>query len=210
MEQTNIVAIMGIAVTELEPSESINGTKLKGWRFMVETKRLSGVSDHAEIYITEKTNTDGLLPFMAQQPVMIIGKLQTCKDFKTKRVLTFVLADHVAVAGKGYEMQNDVKIAGKLGKGITYRERNSGKRITTIMLEVPSAIRAATSCYIPCICWQALADKVKEWSVGDEVELTGRLQSRDFVKHTADEDIARTSYEVSIFNIKKLEKERQQ
>jgi len=210
MEQGNIVALLGIAVTEPEERDGINGTNIKCSHIAIETERKSGAKDLAEVFITDKTKQE-LLPFTKGLPVMVMGKMQTCKDFKTQHVLTFVQADYIGVvSGKSWEMQNDIKLRGKLGKGIAYRTRNSGKRITTIMLETDSVYRANTKCFIPCICWQAAADKVKDWQVGDEVELSGRLQSRDFTKHLEDgTSIERTSYEVSIFNIQKVT-ERQQ
>lgn len=208
MEQQNVAGLLGIALTEPEDCESINGTKIKCSHITIQTTRKSGATDLAEVYITENTKQE-LLPFMAGVPVMVMGKVQTCKDFKTGHVLTFIHADYIGAVGQGYEIQNDIKLTGKLGKGITYRTRNSGKRITTIMLEVDSIFRANTKCYIPCICWQQAADEVKDWQVGDEVELTGRLQSRNFTKHTPEADIERTSYEVSVFNIEKLEKRQQ-
>lgn len=209
MQESNVVALMGVAVTELTDEREINGTKIKCQHITVETKRNSGTADLAEVYITDKTENE-LLTFSKGCYVMVIGKIQTAKDFKTNHVLTFVAADFVGVVNeKGFTMQNDIKLTGKLGKGITYRTRHSGKRITTIMLEIDSVFRANTKCYIPCICWQKVADEVKDWQVGDEVELTGRLQSREFTKHTDDRDIERTSYEVSIFNIAKVD-ERQQ
>lgn len=204
MAQDNTVALMGIAANEPQELAGINGTKIKCSRILIETRRRSGTSDYAEVFITGKTKNE-LLPFNKGMPVMVIGKLQTCKDFKTKHVLTFVLADYIGVvSGAHWEMQNDIYLKGRLGKGIAYRTRHSGKRITTIMLETDSVLRVATKCYIPCICWQALADRVKNWATGDEVELKGRLQSRIYTKHLADTTaIERTSYEVSISTIKK-------
>ena len=209
MQEGNVVALMGVAVTELTDERGINGTKIKCQHITIETKRNSGTADLAEVYITEKI-TNELLPFNKGCYVMVVGKIQTTKDFKTNHVLTFVAADYVGVVNeKGFSYQNDIKLTGKLGKGINYRTRHSGKRMTTIMLEIDSIFRANTKCYVPCICWQAKADEVKDWQVGDKVELTGRLQSRQFTKHTDDSNIERTSYEVSIFNIERVD-ERQQ
>lgn len=206
METQNIITLLGIADTEVEELQNINGTKVKCWHITLRTDRHSGTPDYEQIYWTEKASTDDLLPFIQGMPVMVIGKMQTAKDFKTNRVLTFVAADYIGVVqGENYQLQNDVKIVGKLGKGIEYRVKKSGKRITNLMLEVPSVFRVNTNCYIPCICWQSVADKAKDWQVGDEVELTGRLQSRDFIKKVEGaEDIKRTIYEVSICKITRL------
>ena len=205
METQNLITLLGIAETDVEERENINGTKVKCWHILLRTDRHSGTPDYEQIYFTEKTEQE-LLPFVKGMPVMVIGKMQTAKDFKTNRVLAFVAADYIGVVqGENYQLQNDVKIVGKLGKGIEYRVKKSGKRITNLMLEVPSVFRVNTNCYIPCICWQSVADKAKDWQVGDEVELTGRLQSRDFIKkQEGAEDIKRTIYEVSICKITRL------
>lgn len=204
MELVNTVALLGIAVDEPEQLQEINGTKIACSRITISTERKSGVIDYAQVYITEKTNAE-LLPSIKGEQVIVIGKMQTSKDFKTNRVLTFVHADYIGVTTKEAAQQNEIKLTGKMGKGITYRVRRSGKRITTLMLETDSIFRANTKCYIPCICWQAAADRVRGWTTGDTVELVGRLQSRDFVKHLEDKTaIERTSYEVSISSIKKV------
>lgn len=205
METENKVALLGIAETEVEECTEINGTKIKCQHVLIRTDRHSGTADYAHVYIPEKA-TNELLPFTKGLPVMVMGTMQTAKDFKTNRVMAFVAADYAGVVGGGhYELQNEVVIRGRLGKGTEYRKKTSGKRITNLMLEVPSVFRAATNCYIPCICWQSVADKAKDWNVGDWVELKGRLQSRDFIKKVeGKEDIKRTIYEVSICNITRL------
>ena len=135
---------------------------------------------------------------------MVIGKMQTFKDFTTGKVLVYVLAEYAApVEGEHWENQNDVTLTGKLGRGITYRETPKGKRITDVMVIVPNVIKG-NSCYIPCICWQQVADEVKDWEEGTEVVLTGRLHSREYTKRVDDDTTEqRTCYEVSVNTIEK-------
>lgn len=201
----NKVTLVGTCITEIEERKNINGTKIECEHVTLAIARNSGIKDCCEVFLTRDTKQQRM-PFMAGKKVRITGKMQTTKDFKTEHVLTLVHAECIETVSDDEPDINDVKLAGKLGKGITYRTRHSGKRITTIMLETDSVYRAATKCYIPCICWQVTADKVKDWNAGDYVELSGRLQSRAFTKHVDGQaDITRTSYEVSIFKIKRLD-----
>ena len=51
--------------------------------------------------------------------------------------------------------------------------------------------------YIPCIFWGRTAELVSSCTVGDILELTGRLQSREYVKVLEEGSQRRTTYEVS-------------
>ncbi len=63
-----------------------------------------------------------------------------------------------------------------------------------------------SECYIPCICWNETADEVKDLEEGTQVTLSGRIQSREYIKRiNADTEEQRTCYEVSVNNIKKAE-----
>ncbi len=118
METVNKVALLGIAETEVEECAAINGTKVKCQHLVIRTDRHSGTPDYAHVYIPEKA-TNELLPFTKGLPVMIMGTMQTAKDFKTNRVMAFVAADYAGVVGgEHYELQNEVIIKGKLGKPV--------------------------------------------------------------------------------------------
>ena len=55
--------------------------------------------------------------------------------------------------------------------------------------------------YIPCIAWGRNARYLSNLSVGENVKLWGRMQSRKYQKKTGDEVEERTAYEVSISKI---------
>lgn len=198
----NAVALMGVVSSETIDIDNIYGQPYEGWATTVETERRSGIADEAIVVMPKATDVSQM---QIGTPVMVIGKMQTFKDFTTGKVLVYVLAEYAApVEGEHWENQNDVTLTGKLGRGITYRETPKGKRITDVMVIVPNVIKG-NSCYIPCICWQQAADEVKDWEEGTEVVLTGRLHSREYTKRVDDETTEqRTCYEVSVNTIEKL------
>ncbi len=199
----NAVALMGVIASDVEEIDNINGLKYIGWAMQVETVRRSGVADYAVVIMPYDTYVEDL---EADVPVMVIGKMQTFKDFTTGRVLVYVLAEYVeSVQGDHWLEQNEVQLTGEIGKGTTYRETPKGKRITDIKLIVPNELRQS-SCYIPCICWNETADEVKDWEEGTQVAISGRVQSRDYTKRiNEDTQEQHTCYEVSVNNIRKAE-----
>ena len=138
--------------------------------------------------------------------VIVSGKAQTLKDFRSGKVLVFILADFLAKA-KNPLMQNDVALRGVIAKEPTYRTTPRGKRIADITVIVKSVL-TGSKCYIPCICWQEMADETAGWQQGDTVELLGRYQSRQYEK-VIDADSGsrerRTAYEVSVQLIERKE-----
>lgn len=197
----NAVALMGVVSSETIDIDNIYGQPYEGWATTVETERKSGIVDEAIVVMPKETDVSQM---QIGKPVMVIGKMQTFKDFNTGKVLVYVLAEYAApTEGEHWENQNDVTLIGKLGRGITYRETPKGKRITDVMVIVPNVIKG-NNCYIPCICWQQVADEVKDWEEGTEVVLTGRLHSREYTKRVDDDTTEqRTCYEVSVNTIEK-------
>ena len=61
--------------------------------------------------------------------------------------------------------------------------------------------------YLPCIAWGRNARFVKNFSVGDKVSVTGRIQSRDYQKRINDELITKTAYEVSLNKIELIKED---
>lgn len=56
--------------------------------------------------------------------------------------------------------------------------------------------------YIPCIFWGRDAKYVSELPVGTKIEISGRVQSREYKKITEEEYETRVAYEVSAKEIK--------
>lgn len=221
----NAVGLAG-EVTELEEVSDICGLPFSGYLGKIETPRPSGIID--EVVIAFEKNTpfqydgmefDILREFAKGSRLLLSGKVQTLKEFKSGRVLVFVLADFVELSPKAMR-QNDVALVGELVFKPRRRETPRGKRITDIFVKVQNELTDGT-CYIPCICWQEQADEVAGWQQGDTVELLGRYQSREYRKttemiYTVDQltptrttaerkTEIRTAYEVSVQQIRRKE-----
>ena len=52
--------------------------------------------------------------------------------------------------------------------------------------------------YIPCILWGRTALAAAEYPTGTELTLTGRLQSRTYLKNLGETSETRTAYELSV------------
>ena len=65
-----------------------------------------------------------------------------------------------------------------------------------MMLSVPR--RYGRTDYLPCIAWGALAREAACWAEGTPVGLTGRFQSRNYIKALETGSLQRTAYEISV------------
>ena len=193
----NAVGMVG-EVKSVNQIDNINGIKYDGYKVILETLRPSGAADETVVVIPHTVHLEEV-----NNRVMVCGKMQTAKDFKTGKVLVYVLADFISSCPKGEE-QNEVQFSGVLGWDTTYRTTPRGKRITDIRVKVPNEL-CQSFCYIPCVCWNKEADEVKDWEEGTAVELSGRLQSRIYEKKTETTTEQRICYEVSVNKILKKE-----
>ena len=55
--------------------------------------------------------------------------------------------------------------------------------------------------YLPCIAWGIKAKETAQWPVGTVVSLTGRVQSRQYVKVIEGAAVEKTAFEVSVVEI---------
>ena len=105
-----------------------------------------------------------------------------------KKVRVFIFAQDMLKAE--LEDVNEVRVKGHLCKEPTYRTTPLGREISDMIVAVN---RRHGSDYIPCIAWGRYARKSSRFTVGEIVEIVGRLQSRDYGKGVA--------YELSISEI---------
>lgn len=210
-ERGRISNAAGLAgeLTELEEVTDICGLRFNGYLAKIETKRPSGIIDEVAVAFTEaavdrgKTG-DGLRLenyFLPGSRLLISGRQQALKDFKSGKVLVFILAEYIGLSPKAM-LQNDIALMGELAYKPTYRETPRGKRISDIFVKVENVL-TGTSCYIPCICWQENADEVAGWLPGDKVKLLGRCQSREYMKDAETGREVKTVYEISVSFIKR-------
>ena len=94
------------------------------------------------------------------------------------------------------EDENSLCLTGTLCKPPTLRQTPLGRDICDLMLAVNR--HYGRSDYLPCICWGSLAREAACWSVGQQLRLEGRVQSRRYLKNTDLGPEERIAYEVSV------------
>ena len=98
------------------------------------------------------------------------------------------------------EKPNYLFLSGYICKEPVYRTTPFGREITDILVAVNRSY--GKSDYIPCIAWGRNAKFTSKLSVGEHVEIWGRMQSREYHKKLDDGEIAlKKAYEISISKI---------
>ena len=97
------------------------------------------------------------------------------------------------------EAVNQVALTGTVCREPVYRSTPLGREICDVMLAVNRPYHRAD--YIPCIFWGRTAETVSFCSTGSSISLTGRLQSRDYIKTLEQGSENRTAYEVSVMTV---------
>ncbi|WP_313152100.1 single-stranded DNA-binding protein [Lacrimispora sp.] len=95
---------------------------------------------------------------------------------------------------------NSIYLKGYLCKIPDLRATPLGREITDMLIAVNRPY--GKSDYIPCIVWGRNARYAAGFEVGSTVEITGRIQSREYKKRLDDERVeTRVAYEVSVSKI---------
>ena len=97
------------------------------------------------------------------------------------------------------EGENRLVLAGVLCKPPVRRRTPLGREICDLLLAVNRPYGRAD--YLPCIAWGSLAVLCGGMTVGDDLRLEGRLQSRQYRKMVDGRETVRTAYEVSVMNL---------
>ncbi len=194
-ETTNFALISGKICSTLEKSHQVEGEEF--YEFKVAVDRLSKVTDVVPVTVSErslvgKTLKEGDL-------VKVCGEYRSYNKLVSdkSRLILHVFAKEIEVCESLEENLNEVKLTGFLCKNPVYRKTPFDREICDILLAVNRPNYHKTD-YVPCILWGRNARFMAEQNVGCKVELTGRIQSREYSKTSPDGQIeVKTAYEVS-------------
>ena len=161
--------------------------------FSLEVERLSGTVDILPIIMPEQVLCQ--MDLSGGDMLEILGQIRTFNSHREdgRKLIISVYAQTLA-ACEGVCI-NEVELTGTICKPPVCRMTPLGRQICDVMLAVNRAYRRAD--YIPCILWGQTARLAASCSVGDVLHLTGRLQSRQYIKVLDGENLTRTAYEVS-------------
>lgn len=163
----------------------------------VEVERLSEEVDVLPVTISERLIGD----FKIGDEIGISGQFRSYNkldDGKSKLMLTIFVKEIVEPS----EMNeiNQICLIGYICKEPIYRTTPFGREICDMLLAVNRAYNKSD--YLPCIAWGRNARFVRDLSVGEKLEVQGRIQSRKYQKHLPDGSTeTRTAYEISLASV---------
>ena len=164
------------------------------FRFLLEVPRLSGFVDTLPVIAEEGILND--MDLSGGGMLTVTGQIRSHNVRRDGRrhLLIFVFAS--AIRCEDGEPINDVILEGPICREPTYRRTPLGREICDVMLAVPRPYRRTD--YIPCILWGKNAQEAADALPGAKLHVTGRLQSRDYVKVVDGVSQTRTAYELSV------------
>lgn len=167
------------------------------YTFPLVVPRLSGAEDNINI-IAERTVIEST-EITDNCAVRISGELRSYnnKSGEGNRLKIFLYAFDIKLCDDPCE--NSIVLSGTLCKEPRLRYTPLGREICDMLVAVNRPF--GHSDYLPCICWGQLARESAELTVGDEIELCGRIQSRDYIKSIDGLKITKTAYEVSAMEL---------
>lgn len=195
----NVVHITGEIAREFTFSHECAGERFYTSELKVE--RSSGYSDIVPIMVSDRliaTESKGFAGLKASA----IGQFRSyneCVDGK-KKLKLYVFVLDIAIVDFSSKYDNSISLNGYICKEPVYRETPLGREIADLLLAMNRPY--GKSDYIPCICWGRNARYISQFPAGTEVELEGRIQSREYIKKLDDgTQETRTAYEVSVSKI---------
>ncbi len=179
------------------PVFSHESRMLRFYRLPLEVERLSGAVDRLNVLVREPQLT--LLELGDRTKLRVQGEVRSFNNRSGDgaRLIVTVLARSLELCDS-YD-SNLVELRGTLCKPPKLRCTPMGRDICDLLLAVNRRYRRSD--YLPCICWGRMALTAACWEVGQKLSLTGRLQSRDYIKLTEEGPVSRTAYEISAASI---------
>ena len=185
LENNNIIHLTGKIISDFEYSHQVYGESF--YCFKLECKRLSDTEDILPVTISERLIiTENI---SVGSIVEVQGQLRSYNNYvdgKTHLMLTVFV--------------NEIKLTGFICKEPVYRKTPFGREIADVLLAVNRAYNKSD--YIPVICWGRNARFAGTLSVGDNISVYGRMQSRIYHKKIDENNyIEKTAFEVSVSKI---------
>lgn len=196
----NRVTIIGRMQGVLEYSHSLYGEAF--YTFKLAAPRLSSAVDVLPITISERL----LAACMVKDGdcLLVNGQLRSynkCVDGVNRLILTIFA--HSLERVQTIRPHNEICISGYICKPPIYRTTPFNREICDLLVAVNRAYNRSD--YIPCITWGRNARFAQTLTVGGNVSICGRVQSREYNKSLeSGESVVRVAYEVSVAHFETL------
>lgn len=204
IKKTNKVLLKGKIIDTLEIAYECFGENFL--KTKLSCKRSSGTEDILPVIFPERIgNIESIQPGTC---IEINGEIRTCNKHdsdKNKLLINVYCNEFNIIQEEEFYPSDDIELNGYICKEPVYRKTPLGREIADLLLAVNR--KFGKSDYIPCITWSRNARFVNELPVGSNIQVSGRLQSRKYIKRTEDgTEVTKTAYEVSINRIRLIEK----
>ncbi|MGN0483383.1 MAG: single-stranded DNA-binding protein [Lachnospiraceae bacterium] len=205
--ENNQVTIVGTIVSEFAFSHEVFGEGF--YMVQVSVNRLSNTADCLPVMVSERL-VDVKKSCVGRQ-VTVTGQFRSYNrhEEKKNRLVLSVFAREMEfsdVEEGEQQTSNQIFLDGYICKAPIYRKTPLGREIADLLVAVNRSY--GKSDYIPCICWGRNARYASGFSIGNHVQIWGRIQSREYVKKISETEAEkRVAYEVSVSKIEFLEQE---
>ena len=193
LENNNIVRVSGEITKEPTFSHEMFGEGF--YEFSIKIKRLSDIFDIIPVTISERLIEGTEL--RVGDRVHFLGQYRSYNKLvedRSKLCLTVFVREFLEDIE--YD-ENEVEMVGFVCKNPIYRTTPFNREICDVLIAVNRSYNKSD--YIPCIAWGRNARYVKNFQIGDKVNVTGRIQSRMYQKKLdTGEMVTKTAYEVSL------------
>lgn len=194
---TNRVLLSGEIITQPVYSHEMFGEDF--YELNLAVKRLSEQVDILPLTVSERLIAEKNLK--VGEKISLSGQFRSYNkmaDGKSKLMLTVFVREITDFDPEANP--NSIELIGFICKPTIYRTTPFNREICDMLVAVNRAYNKSD--YIPCIAWGRNARFVKYLTVGEQVAVFGRIQSREYQKKISEtETITRTAFEVSVSRI---------
>lgn len=203
MNKNNDVYVAGEVISNFQFSHEVFGEKF--YLFDLKVNRLSENFDVLPIMVSERILDVKQSPVGAD--VEIAGQLRSYNEHidGKSRVVLSIFAETITNLDEP-RSENVITLQGFICKEPVYRKTPLGRDITDLTLAVNRPYGKTD--YIPCIAWSRNAIYLAEQSIGTEIWVTGRFQSREYKKRIGEDEFEiRTAFELSVHKLEVVNSE---
>lgn len=202
--ESNQVTIVGKLASDFRFDHEVYGEGF--YAVDVDIARLSGIEDHIPVLVSERLID--VKQSCAGRCVCVNGQFRSYNRHEgdRNRLILFVFASNLDFIEPEADAvcNNQILLDGYVCKEPVFRETPFGRRITDLLIAVNRL--HGKSDYIPCICWGRNAVSASRFGISTHVRLSGRIQSREYVKRLNESETERRiAYEVSASGVALLD-----
>ena len=165
---------------------------------VISVKRSSGAVDEIPIAIPKRMAEN-----IIQKEVSITGEWRSKNYYRDGKMHMKHYLLVREIRHEEAEDHNEIMLTGFVCKPPEYRETSLGKGVGRMVIAVNRPYGRGD--YIRCVTWNQNARRAYNLKVGDKISITGRIQSREYMRKIEGVERVSVAYEVSVEKITKEE-----